>query len=159
MLLETIKCTTPEDTESLQRFLSIKYWTEFKESTISMATIVICDEFEEIFCYMSTEMRSIFCCVVNNCWFFIRESGKSLFQSKWIGVCIKITSVCKKSCNTASYRIMRLNSNSGKRPRECLPLNSLITNMPRDFFHDIFWDTDITCISPGRNYNCIDSFF
>jgi len=117
MFLETIKSTTPEDTETLERFFTIKYRTKFKESTVSMTAVIVCDEFEEVLSYMSTEMRPVFCCVVNDSWFLIRESCKSLLQCKWIRIGIEISSVSKKSSNTPSESIMRLDTNSCERAR------------------------------------------
>lgn len=62
-----------------------------------MIAIVICDEFEEILCYVSTEMGTILRGIVDDGWSCIRESAKSLGESKWVCVGIEISTIGEES--------------------------------------------------------------
>lgn len=143
----------------MQGFISVKYGTEFKESTIVMAPVIARDEFEEILSQVCTQMCPILCRIVDDRRSGIRESAKSLGEGKWIGVGIEISAVSKELCNLLREYIGRMDVSNSERARKRLSWNRFVSDMTGDFLDDILRYRDVSGISPGWDSHGIDSFF
>lgn len=146
--LECVIFFSPEDTEPLKRFFTIKNRSKFKKAARYMITIMSRYEFEEIFCYMRSEMSPILRCIMYDSRLSVRKTTKTKIVCKRIRIRIKIPSSREESSNRVSNSIESMNFCDSKRAWKENRRNSVVANVSRYFFDDILRKRNIARISP-----------